>query len=184
MKKIFLTLLSLSLFTIALAQKSLPEIKNGTILSSRGYISGQEFRLTLTVNSVSAPVSIGWAVEGYGEGTFEISDKALESATKMFGGSHPAQGVTKLKDDETFGLISKAAYRTLIDTKALTYNGIKFNVKSPSPVPVKIGGKEADVTHVISEDGKLEFWILNNPAFPLIVQSAGMPIDIAVYDIK
>lgn len=184
MKRIYLSLLFISLFTITYAQKVLPEIKKGTTLSAMGYMNGQEFPLTLTINSLAGPVNIGWSVEGFGEGAFEMSDKALESATKSSGGRQPAQGTTKLADDETFGLISKAAYKALVDTKTLTYNGIKFKIKTPDANPMKIGGKEVDVTHVVSEDGKLEYWILNNTAFPLIVQSAGMPIDIVVTEVK
>ena len=183
MKKILLTLISLSLFTISFAQKTLPEIKKGSALSSSVFVSGQEYPLTLTIKSLSGPVSIGWSVDGYGDGSFEMSDKALESATKMSAVAQPALGLTKLGDDETFSLISKAAYKTLADTKEFTYNGIKFKVKA-SPTPMKIDDKEIDVTHVVSADGKFEFWILNNPTFPLVVQSTGMPTDIVVNSIK
>jgi hypothetical protein len=183
MKKIFLTVLGLTLFTGAFAQKSLPELKKGTVLEASGYMNGQQFPLTFTIKSLASPASLGWAVDGYGEGTFEMSDKALDSAMKMMVGSQPSQGVTKLADDQTYGLISKSAYKTLIDTKALTYSGVKFKVKADAK-PMKINGKDADVTYIVSEDGKLEYWILNNPAFPIIVQSAGMPIDIVVTTIK
>lgn len=184
MKRTLLTLICLSLFTTAFAQKFLPEIKKGTILNSTGYMNGQEFPLIFTINSLSQPLSIGWSVDGYGEGAFEMSDKALESATKMSGGSQPAQGVTKLADDQTFGLISKAAYKNLSENKTLTYNGVKYKVKTSDTNAMKINSKEADVTHVISEDGKLELWILNQPNLPLIVQTFGMPIDFAVTEIK
>lgn len=147
-------------------------------------MNGQEFPLIFVVNSLAGPASIGWSVDGYGEGSFEISDKALESATKLAGGTQPAQGVTKLADDQTFGVLSKEAYKTLADKKTLNYNGLKFKVKADDANPMKINGKEADVTHVVTEDGKLQLWILNQPAFPFIVQTAGMPIDFVVTEIK
>ena len=49
---------------------------------------------------------------------------------------------------------------------------------------MKIGGKEVDATHVVSEEGKVELWVLNNAAFPFILQSAGLPTDIVVSAIK
>ena len=49
---------------------------------------------------------------------------------------------------------------------------------------MKIGGKEMDATQIVSEDGKIELWILNNPNFPFILQTAGLPIDIVVSEIK
>jgi hypothetical protein len=183
MKKILLTVLSLALFTVAFAQKTLPEVKKGTTLNCSGYLNGQEFPLTLSVKSMASPVSIGWAVDGYGEGSFDMSDKALESAGKMASVSQPSQGATKLAEDETFGLISKSAYKSLAETKGFTYNGIKFKTKA-TPKVLKIEGKELDATHVASEDGKVEIWILNNPTFPLVVQSSGMSVDIVLNSIK
>lgn len=183
MKKILLTVLSLALVTVAFAQKSLPEIKKGTTLNCEGFLNGQEFPLTLIVKSLASPVSIGWAVDGYGEGSFDMSDKALESATKMAIVSQPGQGSTKLAEDETFGLISKSAYKSLVDNKGFTYNGIKFKTKA-TPKALKVEGKELDVTHVASEDGKIELWVLNNANFPLVVQSTGMSVDIVLNSIK
>ncbi|WP_316772935.1 hypothetical protein [Pedobacter frigiditerrae] len=183
MKKIILSLVAIVLSLATYAQKTLPELKVGTALHCSAYVQGQEFPLLLTLKSISGPVSIGWAVDGYGDGTFEMTTKAFESATKLAAVSQPALGATKLGDDETFGIISKAAYKTLADKKALTYSGLNFKIKSPATA-MKIGGKEVDATHIVSEDGKIELWILNNASFPLILQSAGLPTDIVVAEVK
>ncbi|RZJ64833.1 MAG: hypothetical protein EOO47_26460 [Flavobacterium sp.] len=183
MKKIIFTLVACVFCVAVYAQKTLPEFKVGTVLNCSAYVQGQEFPLLLSVKSIAGPVSIGWAVEGYGEGTFEMTTKALESATKLAGVTQPALGATKLSDDETFAIISKAAYKTLIDKKAFTYSGLNFKIKSPATA-MKVGGKEVDATHVVSEDGKIELWVLNNAAFPFILQSAGLPTDIVVVEVK
>ena len=183
MKKILLILLGLSLSVATFAQKFNPEIKKGTAIQCAGYRGGQEFPLTLTIKSMSSPVVIAWEVPNYGEGSFEMTDKALESSTKMWVGGNPSMDVTKLPEDQTYGLISKAAYKTLMETKTFTYSGMKFNIKADAK-PMQINGKDADVTNIVSENGKFELWILNNPNFPLIVQSAGMPIDIVATEIK
>ena len=184
MKKLLFVLFGLGLSVAGFAQKLVPEIKKGTVLSSSAFVDGQQFPLQLTIKSMSGPVSIGWTVDGYGDGSFDMSDKALESANKMALVSQPALGVTKLADDETFGIISKAAFKSLVDTKSVNYNGIKFNVKTGAESAIKLDGKEVDAIHFVSETGKLEFWVLNNPAFPVILQSVGMPTDIVVNSIK
>ena len=183
MKKIMLTIAALVLAFTTFAQKTLPQIKAGTTFSCSAFVQGQEFPLSLSVKSMDGPVAIAWSVDGYGEGTFEMSKKAADSANKMLVVTQPATGVTKLSDNETFGLISKAAYKSLIDNKEFTYSGMKFKTKTPATA-FKVGGKEMDVAHVVSENGSLELWILNHPNFPFIVQSSGMPTDIIVLEIK
>ncbi|MFA6278231.1 MAG: hypothetical protein WC622_15890 [Pedobacter sp.] len=182
MKKIILTLVSLSFFIAVQAQKALPEIKASTIMSASAFVQGQEYPLTITVKSLTAPITLAWSVEGYGDGTFEMSEKAMQSGTTLFLGQ-PGTGATKLADNETYCLISKAAFKSLTDTKTFTYNGIKFKVASDT-TPMKYGGKEADIVKVASEDSKMQLWILNNPNLPFIVQTAGLPIDILINDIK
>ncbi|RZL28202.1 MAG: hypothetical protein EOO96_21195 [Pedobacter sp.] len=184
MKKIIAVCFCLAIFVGAKAQKSIPGIKAGTVMSASAFVQGQEFPLVLTVKSITAPVSIGWAVDGYGDGAFEMSEKAVESGTQLAAVTQPALGVTKLGDTETFGIISKAAFKMLSETKAFTYGGQKFKVKSPDTGVVKISGKEIDVFHVVSEDGKQELWIMNSAAFPFIVQSVGQATDITITEIK
>ncbi len=183
MKKILLTLVAVVFALTTFAQKIMPEIKVGTMFSSSAFVQGQEFPLLLTVKSIDGPVSIGWAVDGYGEGSFDMSKKAFDSANKMLQVTQPSLGATKLADDETFGLISKSAFKSLTKNKTFTYSGVKFTLKTPA-LAFKLNAKEVDATNVISEDGKLELWILNNPNFPFILQSNGMPTDIVVLDIK
>lgn len=184
MKKIILTLVAF-IFSVAVqAQKILPEIKIGTTLNCSAYVQGQEYPLLLSVKSIAGPVSIGWAVDGYGEGTFEMSTMALENGTKLAVVTQPSLGATKLADDETFGIISKATYKSLVDNKVFIYNGLNFKVKTTDANPMKMGGKEIDATHVVSEDGKVELWVLNNPTFPFILQSLGLSTDIVVDQIK
>lgn len=183
MKKMILTLAMVVFAITTFAQKNMPEIKVGTIFSSSAFVQGQEFPLLLTVKSIDGPVSIGWSVDGYGEGSFDMSKKALDSANKMLVVTQPSLGATKLADNETFGLISKSTFKALTEQKTFVYSGAKFKLKTPS-IAFKMNGKEVDASHVISEDGKLELWILNNPNFPFILQSNGMPTDIVVIDIK
>lgn len=183
MKKIFLTLLTLCLTVVLYAQKTMPTIKEGTVLDCNAFVQGQQIDLTLTIKSVAVPFVIGWSVDGYGDGTFEMSANAIEKGNKFFMPTQPSLGATKLADDEFFGILPKTVYQTLVTTKELTLSGINFKVK-PIATPMTIGGKEIDVTHLVGGDGKLEIWVLNNEKFPLILQTAGLPTDITVVDIK
>ncbi len=183
MKKILFTLVCISFFGSTYAQKTLPEIKKGTTMLASAFLGGQEFPLTLTIKSLTAPFAIDWTVEGYGDGTFEMSEKALEGATQLALGQ-PALGTTKLADDETFGLIAKTAFKSLTDNKFFTYNGIKFLAKTADGKSFKIGDKEIDVIYVTTEDSKIELWILNNPNLPFIMQSSGLATDVLINALK
>ncbi len=183
MKRILLSLFCLSISLSLFAQKTLPEIKAGTNMVANAYLQGVAYPLIFSVKSIKAPITLAWSVEGYGDGEFVISEKALESGKSLFL-TQPELGTTKLSDSETYSLISKAAYKLLIDTKAFTYSGIKFKAKTTGLVPFKIGDKEIDATQIASEDGKIELWILNNPNFPFILQTVGLPIDIIISEIK
>lgn len=184
MKTLLFSLLCICVLSTANAQKTLPEIKAGTVMYASAFVNGSEFPLELSIKNLSAPLSIGWSVEGYGEGSFEMSEKAVESAANLSSTGQPALGVTKLNDNETFGIISKAAYKTLAETKTFIYGGSTYKIKTDDANPLKLSGKEIDVTHVSSEDGKIELWILNNPSLPLILQSSGLETDISISEIK
>ena len=184
MKKIISTIYLLAIFLVANAQKFVPEIKTGTIITATAVVGGQEFPLALKIVSATAPYSIGWGVDGYGEGTFEMSEKSFSNGTELIQVSQPALGTTKLPDTQTFALISKDAFKALVDKKAFTYGGNNFKIKTPESAAIKINGKDVDAFHVKNENGSQELWILNNAAFPLIIQSTGQATDIIMSEIK
>jgi len=57
----------------------LPEIKSGTTITSIAIVQGQQIPLFLTINSIADGISLGWAVEGYGDGSFKMNAKAIET---------------------------------------------------------------------------------------------------------
>ncbi|RZJ74105.1 MAG: hypothetical protein EOO47_21695 [Flavobacterium sp.] len=183
MKKVITLCLLLALGYSAKAQKLAPEIKEGTTLVSSVFVQGQELPLVLTVKKVAKPFALSWYVDGYGDGSFEMTENAMAKGNKLAMPTQPALGVTKLDDDETFGVLSKATFKSLVDSKEFIVNGIKFKVK-PTATAFKISGKEVDVLNVINAESKAEIWVLNNANFPMILQTAGMPIDVVVQEIK
>lgn len=169
MKKILLFAFFLALYTGAFAQKYVPVIKEGSVITYDAYsvALGQHIPLVLTIKSLGDPVKIQWDVEGYGTGSFEIPAKAMESATRLIIKQPDPDGVTKMKDNETLIVLSKMVFNAMIKDKTFELNSQKFTVASDTTT-YKINNKPADVYHAVSDNGKSEVWVLNNPGFPLI----------------
>ena len=169
------------------AQKYVPVIKEGSVLNYDAYSKGlgQHVPLMLTVKSLADPIKMQWDVDGYGTGSFEMSAKALASGTKLVIKQPDPDGVTSMKDDETLIVLSKATFGDLVKDKAFQLNNQKYTV-STDTATYKINDKEADVFHAISENGKGELWVLNNPDFPLIYKAKGVTrgVDFTLTGIK
>jgi hypothetical protein len=175
MKKLFLIILMAVLCHAAIAQKYVPKIGNNTVINYNVEATavGQKVQLTLTVTSITDPVTMAWSIPGLGTGTYQMSAAGFASGTKMKI-KEPAEGITKLKDDETLLVLSKSEFADLIKTQSFGLNNGKFTVKTDAtPAPYMINDKEADVIHVVSANGKVDIWVLNNPDFPLICRLTG-----------
>ena len=187
MKKLFtitaLTVLSIS----AWAQKLVPQIKTGTVLNytANARAMGQTLPAILTISDLNAPLRIKWVINGLGTGTFEISAKAIQSGTKMALREPGFDEVTKLKDNETIGFLSKDTFTALVTNKAFELNGQKFTVTADAPAYV-LDGKEVDSFYAVTANGKTKMWVLNNPDFPLICKIEGTPqgIDLSLNSVQ
>lgn len=187
MKKLLIltgcSLLSLSVW----AQKYVPQIKNGTVLNYTANVRamGQTLPTILTITELNAPMRIKWLINGLGTGTYEISGKAIQSGTKMALREPGFEPVTKLKDNETLGFLSKDTFNTLVTSKAFELNGLKFTVTEGAPA-YTLDGKETDTFYAVSANGKTKLWVLNNPDFPLIckIEGAQQGIDLTLNSIQ
>jgi len=182
MKQFFLSFSLFLLGSIAFAQKYIPVIKTGTVLSYNVALKnmGQEIQLGLTVTSFADPIKMQWNVPGYGTGSFEMPLKALESGKKLVLSPPEPDGVTKMKDDETLLVLPKSIYSDAVKNKAFELNGFKFAVIADTAT-YKINNKVTDIMHAVSANGKNEIWILNNPDYPLICQGKGVTRGIDFY---
>ena len=188
MKKIIAFAFFTALYSAVFAQKYIPVIKQGTVINYDAYSVGlgQHIPLVLTVKSLGDPVVLQWDVEGYGTGTFEIPAKAMQTGTKLVFKQPNPDGVTKLKDNETIIVLSKAIFNSLVTDKAAEVNGLKVKVVADT-ASYKINNKPADVFHAATGNGKYEIWVINNADFPLIYRgktSSGAGIDITLTGIK
>lgn len=187
MKKIFVLAFLVSLCLTVFAQKYVPVIKEGSTLNYDGFSKGlgQHIPLSLTIKSLGNPVKIQWDVQGYGTGSFEIPASALDSGTKVVIKQPDPDGVTKMKNDETLIVISKATFNAMIKDKAFKLNNQNFTI-SADTATYKINDKAADIFHAISDNGKGELWVLNNPDFPLIYKAKNVTrgVDFTLMGIK
>jgi hypothetical protein len=173
MKKTTLIILLGILSHIAAAQMYVPKIGNNSVINYNVEATavGQKVQLMLTVTSITDPVTMAWSIPGLGTGAYQISATGLASGTKMKI-KEPAEGLTKLKDDETLLVLSKNTFNDLTKNQAFELNGGKFAVKTDGTT-YKINDKDADVIHAVSANGKVDIWVLNNPDFPLICKLTG-----------
>jgi hypothetical protein len=187
MKTIYVIALMVCLNAAAFAQKFSPQIKAGTVFNYSAYSRafGQAVPLTLTVVNLTGPVQLKFNIPQLGTGTFEMSEKAMESGKKMAIKEPQIDGVTKLKDDETLAVLSKNTFNSLTTTKTFELNGQTFKVTEDTSA-YKINDKEADVFYAVTANGKTKLWILNNADFPLVCKLQGGPqgIDLSLTNIQ
>lgn len=182
MKKGILFLAIVFVSAIANAQKYVPEIKEGTVITTDATTPRGTFPVLFTFGKIGTGVDLMWAVDGYGDGTFEMSEKAVDNGTG-FSAGQPALGVSKF-DDKTILFISKKAYQDLMTNKMFMYDGLKVTIDTTDHPKFMLNEKEVDVTYVKNDDGKVKLTILNNPLMPLTLETQGLETDILVTGIK
>jgi len=155
--------------------KFLPEIKNGTSMAYLANVNGQDIPVGFKVDSMAAEfLRIIWSVEGYGEGTWIMNKKSLQSATGTLG-DNPQPGVeVVLPDDKIQLLLSRDQFSMLTKDKKVKHNDIEYNVVPASAgTEFKLADKAVDVVYLESADKSSKIWVLNNAAFPLLVKVIG-----------
>lgn len=178
-KRITYTLLLSLMFTSAIAQKNQVDIKPGTQLDYKFFLYGQTVGIGMTVKSVTDSVLIDWNLRGMAFGSYLVSKDGFENGSQLNLIQPTPSTVLRLAPDETFAVISKAAFRSLKKDKKFVYNHTTYVLQNDSNQPAfKSGDRELDVLHVIGTEEHGELWILNNPDFPLICQMKNNPVGI------
>jgi hypothetical protein len=172
MKKLFLSLVLSFATYCAFAQKYLPQIKTGSVLTYRAESrnTGSTADVTLTILNISDPIKIKWDIPGLGSGFFTMSGKSIKSASKTIAEEPEPDMVTQLDTNKTLIILSKDAYRSMIDNKSFVLNGYTFEVQADTST-FAINDKRADITYAITQKGHREIWVLNNPDFPIICKA-------------
>ncbi|RYY31112.1 MAG: hypothetical protein EOO04_02500 [Chitinophagaceae bacterium] len=158
-------------------QKFLPTVKSGTKMQYMANVDGQDVPVGFSIDSATADfLKIGWSVEGYGDGTWVMNKKSLESATSS-SGENPQPGVeVVLPDDQLMLVLSRQQWKALQDSKKMVHNGTNYVlVPSSSQNELKLGDKSVDVLYVESDNKSSKIWILNNPFLPVMLKVVGNP---------
>lgn len=172
MKKLSLTLILILSAFCAFAQKYVPQIKAGTVLTytAQSRNTGSSAPVTLTIISVTDPVKIKWDIQAVGTGFYTMSAQSLKSASQTIAKEPEPNVVTALDTNQTLILLSKDAYKSMVDNKTFVLNGYTFNVQ-PDTSTFTINDRVASVTLARTQRGHREILILNNPDFPIICKA-------------
>lgn len=175
MKKIVLGICLLLAGSAWAQDKYVPTIKQGTKLGYAAYTNGQTFTLSFSFDSVATGyLKVSWNVDGFGNGSWVMKSKSLESAVKGFW-DQPSPGTEQvLPDDHVVLIFSKAQWDQLQKDKKIDFDNQTFTVKTPTEQQqLKIAGKPVDAFFAENANSSTRIWILNNPAFPVMLKIEG-----------
>jgi len=160
-------------------QKYSPQFTVGTKIDYALDYNGQPVQYNLTIKSMADPIILEWNVPSYGTGTYQLTQKGLKSGNSINFDQVQPGSITQLKDNESVIVISKDAFAGLQKNGSFSVMGLVFTVKPEvKPLSILIKGKPLDLIHVVSGDGAVQVWILNNADFPLLAQIQGNPLNI------
>jgi hypothetical protein len=165
MKRVICLLIFSLLFLHGYSQQV---IKQGTTLNYTFSLHGQQVPIEFSVLHFTDTLVLGWKIRGLASGTYTMLPAALQHAVRMNFIQPVPDAVVQMKDDETFMMISSDAFNKLVKEHAFVYDNTIYNFKE----------NEGDMLHVTAKDETSEWWILNNPAFPLVCKIKGSPLGI------
>lgn len=187
MKKIICAALSAATILTANAQKTVPVIKPGTTIKYQFTLHEQSASFDIKIKHIEDTLSFNWSIKGLASGTYSITPEALKNANKLNFAQPVANKDVVLPDDQTFLMISQAAFNDLLQKHAFVYDSTQYDLKDDADQnPILFKGQQLNVLHVVAKDETTQFWILNSAAFPLICQIKGNPlgIDVTLNDIS
>jgi len=157
------------------AQRYVPAIKEGTVLSYDSYRETGRYHVyfTMAVRTLGDSVRLQFDVKDGCIGGFDITAVAFKNGSRMKQQYFAADKFSRLPDDETLLVLSKSNFSSLIRDKTFILNDQKFTLLADTNTYL-INGKAADIIHV--KGGRTELWILNNPVFPLIYKANGLVV--------
>jgi hypothetical protein len=180
MLRTFLLLSLAALCSIsARAQAPKPTVGVGTTFSYNFELHGQHAPFELTIASATDTLKLRWRIRNLAGGVYAVSPTAWQQANAL----HVAQPVpgppVRLPDNQTFLMLSKSAYTTLLAQHRFVYNNTVYDLRDDLGAhPLLLGGQPLDVLHVVAQGDATELWILRNAAFPIVCQMAHSPLGV------
>ena len=183
MKLLFSSFILCICATTILAQDKLsPEIKKGTTLIYDVSVNGQNFPVSMKIDSISPEYTrLNWSMQD-GSGGYVINTKAsIENATHGFWGELHAGEDQTMPADQNILFLSKSLWNALQKEQKLTYDDQAYTIKDqPGNSVFKIKDRPVNVLYLENATGSSRLWILNNPSAPLIVKLEGNPMGIDI----
>jgi hypothetical protein len=179
LKKILLLALAALGSTSAHAQALAPAVGVGTTFSYNFELHGQHAAFELAIAGATDTLKLKWRIRNLAGGVYAVSPTAWQQGTALHVAQPQPGPPVRLPDNQTFMMLSKSAYATLLAQRRFVYNNTVYNLRDDlSAHPLLLGGQPLDVVHVVAQGDATELWILRNATFPVICQMAHSPLGV------
>jgi hypothetical protein len=178
MKNIILGFLFFAFYQTGISQNYIPTLKNNTELHYICKLHGQTRTLQLTAETAENTLAFKLETRGVKSKIVMLAEAVKNGNALSFNQGEYAP-VLNLKPTETFFMISKSAYESLVKNNSFVYNNTTYVLdKNEDKNSVSIDGKVIDALHVIALIDETEMWIVKNPEYPLICKITKNPLGI------
>ena len=185
MTKKWIWLFVIQLFCVsAKAQLFKPAIHAGTTFYYTLDLHGQQAPFELSVTDAADSLTLEWKIRRLAGGLYKMTPAARQNGSKLNFAQPVPNVVTRLSDHETFLILSKTAFKALVEKQKFQYDYTTYVLKKDDAL--KIGDATLDALHVVAQDETTELWILNDPDFPVVckVKNNPMGVDLLLTSIK
>ena len=161
------------------AQALKPVVGVGTTFGYTFDLHGQHAPFELAIAGATDTLKLTWRIRGLAGGGYAVSPTAWQQADALYVAQPlPAQTV-RLPDSQTFLMLSKSAFATLLARHRFVYNNTVYDLRDDTAAhPLLLGGQPLDVVHAVAQDDPTELWILRNATFPVICQITHNPLGV------
>jgi hypothetical protein len=156
-----------------------PTVGVGTTFNYNFELHGQHAPFELAIASATDTLKLKWRIRNLAGGVYAVSPTAWQQGTALSVAQQLPGPPIRLPKNQTFLILSKSAYATLLAQHRFVYNNTLYDLRDDLGAhPLLLGGQPLDVVHVVAQGDATELWILRNATFPVICQMAHSPLGI------
>ncbi|WP_071145103.1 hypothetical protein [Bacteroides ihuae] len=179
-KIIGMMLLAICFFLQVAAQTNNQIIEKNDTLQYVFKLHGQTRRYNVVIEQKEGAMCWQWSIVrnlNLHTGCIVTSPQGLSNGT-MLSFSQPNDGEQlTLKENETFGCISQAAFQSLMTEKSFIYNHTTYRLQKVEG-SFEFGGTHYPLLKVVADIDGTELWIAKNSTLPLICKVSKSPLGI------
>lgn len=179
MKRLSLVLLSFFAFVIIRAQEAI-KIGEGTklhysIMPNGGYVTASLFVEKLNADTLL----FSWQLNAR-SGRRGMLKKSIETARKGYW-EPPMDGEDfMIPEDQSLLSLSRICFNELKQRGRMEFDGMVFTTKDSNAITYDMNGTKIRALSATSENGYTRIWVMDDPAFPLILKLDGNPFQVDV----